>query len=104
MENGTIKIASDVILIIADLAISETNASDMIARKAKGKSLNVAYDGDDLVISVDLSVKYGVKIPQVSEEIQKKVKTSVENMTGLKVKEVNVNVIGMNIEKTAKEA
>ena len=104
MENGTIKIASDVILIIADLAISETNASDMIARKAKGKSLNVAYDGDDLVISVDLSVKYGVKIPQVSEEIQKKVETSVENMTGLKVKEVNVNVIGMNIEKTAKEA
>ncbi|MBR3404379.1 MAG: Asp23/Gls24 family envelope stress response protein [Firmicutes bacterium] len=104
MENGKIKIASDVILIIADLAISETNASDMIARKAKGKSLNVAYDGDDLVISVDLSVKYGVKIPQVSEEIQKKVKTSVENMTGLKVKEVNVNVIGMNIEKTAKEA
>lgn len=104
MENGKTKIASDVILIIADLAISETNASDMIARKAKGKSLNVAYDGDDLVISVDLSVKYGVKIPQVSEEIQKKVKTSVENMTGLKVKEVNVNVIGMNIEKTAKEA
>ena len=98
MENGKIKIASDVILIIADLAISETNASDMIARKAKGKSLNVTYDGDDLVISVDL------KIPQVSEEIQKKVKTSVENMTGLKVKEVNVNVIGMNIEKTAKEA
>jgi len=104
MENGKIKIANDVILIIADLAISETAASEMIARKQKGKSLNVAYDGDDLVISVDLTVKYGAKIPQLSEEIQKKVKSSVENMTGLTVKEVNVNIVGMNIEKTAKEA
>ncbi len=104
MENGKIKIANDVILIIADLAISETAANEMIARKQKGKGLNVAYDGDDLVFTVDLSVKYGAKIPQLCDEIQKKVKTSVENMTGLTVKEVNVNVVGMNIEKTAKEA
>jgi len=39
-------------------------------------------------------MNFGVRIPEVALEIQEKVKVAVENMTGLKVKDVNVHRSG----------
>ena len=47
-------------------------------------------------------VEYGCRIPDIAWEIQNRVKTSVENMTGLKVLEVNIHVQGVNLPKDAK--
>ena len=48
-------------------------------------------------------MEYGTRIPDVAFEIQNRVKKSVENMTGLKVTEVNVHVQGVNIEPEKKQ-
>ena len=50
---------------------------------------------------MDLAIAYGTKIPELAAQVQEKIKTSVETMTGLIVKAVNVNIVSMNMEKAA---
>ena len=49
-------------------------------------------------IDVNIIVEYGARIPDVAFEIQNKVKKAVENMTGLKVVEVNVHIQGVSTD------
>ena len=100
-EAGSVKISNDVISIIAALAIKDMDEVRKNTSKVRGKdkSIEVTSSGRDVVINVDLSVPYGTKIPKVASEVQEKIKTSVENMTGLNVKEVNVIISGMNISQ-----
>ena len=51
-------------------------------------------------MSVDLSLnmKYGYNIPDVSEKVQDRVKTAIENMTGLHVLDVNIKIASVNME------
>ncbi len=102
---GTVKIADEVVTVIASYAATEVKgvasiaggiSSDMIARKgikALSKGVKVSVD-DDSRISVDLSVclDYGCEIPEVGAAIQERVKSAIENMTGLEVTVVNVRV------------
>jgi uncharacterized alkaline shock family protein YloU len=46
-----------------------------------------------------LELDYGVSIPAVSEKVQDKVKTAIENMTGLPVSEVNIRIAGVAIDE-----
>ena len=52
-------------------------------------------------VSVDLSLnmKYGYNIPDVSEKVQEKVKSAIENMTGLSVLDVNIKIASVNMEE-----
>ena len=56
-----------------------------------------------IIYNVSIIVEYGARIPDVAFEIQNRVKKSVENMTGLKVTEVNVHVQGVSIETEKKQ-
>lgn len=108
---GEVKIADDVIAIIAALAATEVkgvakmcgNITNELVSKlgmqklSKGVKITV---GDDSV-SVDLALEldYGVNIPVVSEKVQDKVKSAIETMTGLTVAEVNVRIVGVAIDE-----
>ena len=108
-ENNKIKIADEVIAIIAGKAVSEIKGvyemsggfAGGISEVLSGKK-NLAK-GIKVVATIDVNiiVEYGVRIPEIAFEIQTKVKKAVETMTGLKVTEVNVHVQGVNtnIEK-----
>ncbi len=48
-------------------------------------------------MELSINIKYGYNIPKVTREVQDKVVAAIENMTGLKVIEVNVSVVGVNI-------
>lgn len=65
------------------------------AKDKKSKGIKVEIKGSYINIFVNILVNYGVRIPDVAFEVQKKVKENVENMTGLEVKEVNVNIQGL---------
>ena len=99
---GQVKISTDVITTIATVAVNDSQFNDLSIKK--GRNVSVHYEEDQIVVDVDLISKYGAKLPVLGTKMQEKVKTSVENMTGLPVKSVNINVTGMNIEKAAKEA
>ena len=67
-------------------------------KKNLAKGIKVDSENKNTKIDVNIVVEYGVRIPDVAYEIQNRVKTAVENMTGLKVEEVNVHVQGVNTE------
>ena len=68
-------------------------------KKNLSKGIKVDADEKDVKIDVNIIVEYGSRIPDIAFEIQNIVKKSVENMTGLKVSEVNVHVQGVKTEK-----
>lgn len=118
IENGTegIKISSDVIAVIAGVAVSEVKGvygmsggfaggiSEVLkGKKNLAKGIKVDATDEKAKIDVNIIVKYGARIPDVAFEIQNKVKKSVESMTGLKVEEVNVHVQGVNTESLTEE-
>ena len=108
-ESNDIKIADDVISFIAGKAVSEIDGvyelakgfaggiSEALSKKKNfAKGVKVEVEGDSVKLDLNIIVEYGIRIPDVAFEIQKVVKTTVEAMTGLNVKEVNVHVQGVH--------
>lgn len=105
---GEVKIADEVVAIIAGLAATEVdgvssmagNISNEVIGKLGMKNLSkgVKVEVNKEYVSVDLSlnVEYNISILDVSQKVQERVKSAIENMTGLKVIEVNVKVAGVN--------
>lgn len=111
LENTNIKIADDVIAVIAGAAASEVPGVASMAggfaggisevfsgKKNFAKGIKVEAGEKETKIDVSIVVEYGVRIPDVAFEIQNRVKKAVEGMTGLKVVEVNVHIQGVNTE------
>jgi len=106
---GEVRIADEVVAIIAGLAATEIDGVDSMAGNItnelvgklgmKNLSKGVKVDVSEEHVSVDLSlnIKYGYNIPGVSEKVQEKVKSAIENMTGLTVLDVNIKIAGVNV-------
>ena len=108
---GEVQIADEVVAIIAGLAATEVdgvgsmagNITNELVGKLGMKNLSkgVKVDVTEEHVSVDLSlnIRYGYNIPSVSEQVQEKVSTAIENMTGLTVLDVNVKIAGVNMDE-----
>ena len=108
---GEVQIADEVVAIIAGLAATEVEGVDSMAGNItnelvgklgmKNLSKGVKVDVTEEHVSVDLSlnIRYGYNIPSVSEQVQEKVSTAIENMTGLTIDEVNVRIAGVALEE-----
>mgnify|MGYP000112476548 CR=1 FL=1 len=46
-----------------------------------------------------LNLEYGYSIPETCKKVQEKVKTAIENMTGLEVSDVNISIAGVALEE-----
>ena len=111
LENnrGEIIIADEVIAVITGLAAMEVDGVASLAGNATreliskigiktlSKGVKVDVLEDVVTIEAALNLKYGVNIKTVSEKVQEKVKVAVENMTGLKVADVNIRVAGIEV-------
>ncbi|MCL2768187.1 MAG: Asp23/Gls24 family envelope stress response protein [Synergistaceae bacterium] len=116
---GTIHISEDVIVEIARKTLTtipgiilggSSIASKLGIGKKMGDGLRISVDdGKVPSISVDtyISVKYGLRIPDIAWDVQEKVKEKLEAFTGYNVKAVNVNVQGIHfsdkIEKSSEK-
>lgn len=118
-EVGIVKISDEVVEVIAGLAASEIDGIEGLSttlvggitqilsgKKNVSKGIKVIMEEDSATIDLSVVVKYGIRIVDVAEKVQENVKKSVELMTGLKVKSVNVyiqNVVLPKEENKAKE-
>lgn len=115
-DNSEIKIADDVVAVIAGVAVSEVPGVSGMAKGFAGgitevlsgkknlsKGIKVEVGEKETKIDVNIIVEYGTRIPDVAFEIQNRVKKAVETMTGLKVIEVNVHVQGVSTETAIEE-
>ena len=107
---GEVKIADEVVAIIAALAATEVegvasmagNITNELIGKLGMKNLSKGVKVDVLegivTVSLALNLKYNYSIVEVSARVQEKVKNAIENMTGLEVADVNIKVAGVEME------
>ena len=108
---GSVKIADDVVAMIAGIAAAEVkgvaamagNVPNEFMSKVGVKNLKKGVKVEVLnkVVKVDLALimEYGYNIPATSQKVQEKVKNTIENMTGLEVSDVNIRIAGVNMLK-----
>ena len=107
---GEVKVADEVVAIIAGLAATEVEGVDSLGgnitseivsklgMKNLSKGVKVHVGENDVTVNLALNIKYGCEIPKVSAAVQDRVKTAIETMTGLEVSEVNIKIAGVNID------
>lgn len=108
---GQIQIADEVIAIIAATAAKEVEgvesaagdpASSLIeffGKKNQSKGVKVEVEAGEANIELDIAIRFGGKVQDIAAEVQMRVKSAVETMTGLTVNGVNVNIDGIVMEK-----
>ena len=108
-EIGSIKIADDVVARIAALAALEVDGVsstagnytsdnlEKISRKNLSKGAKVIVEGGEVKVDLALMMVYGFNIPATCQQVQTRVKASVETMTGLEVTDVNIRIAGITM-------
>lgn len=106
-NRGEIEISKDVITTIAAVASSEVDGLGEMQSKAglsgvfqrgEKKGVNTELEDGHVKINLKIAVKYGYPVHEVATRVQTKVKEEIEEMTGLKVSEVNIDVRSLEIE------
>ncbi|MBX4149653.1 alkaline-shock protein [Paenibacillus sp. LC231] len=112
---GEIQIAPEVIEVIAGLATVEVRGvagmsggfaggiAELLGRKNLSKGVKVEVGQREAAVDVSVIVEYGHRLPEVAGEIQRNVKRSIENMTGLTVIEVNVHIHDVHFMKAVEK-
>lgn len=111
---GAIRIADEVVSIIAGLAATEIEGiagmsgglvggiAEMLGKKNFAKGVKVEVGEKEAAVDLYIIVKYGVRIPDVAISVQENVKKAIETMTGLSVVEVNIHVQGVGFPEPEK--
>ncbi len=108
---GTVKIADDVVAMIAALAATEVDGvasmagnltNELLSRvgvRGLSKGSRVDVSGKKVKVELAVIMEYGYHIPATCQKVQTKVKSAIENMTGLEVLDVNIRIAGINVTK-----
>ena len=114
MDNVNLRVSEEVVAAIAHRTILEIpgvfeingniidELTNMLGSKVKNKrtrGIKVDFDENQILLDTYLTVEYGVKIPDIAWDIQDKVKKTLEENTGMKVKAINVHIQGINFDK-----
>ena len=112
---GSIRIADEVVGIIAGMAATEISGvagmsaglvggiAEMLGKKNLAKGVKVEVGEREAAVDLYIIVEYGVRIPDIALRVQENVKRGIESMTGLDVVEVNVHVQGVGFNQEHKD-
>lgn len=114
-SNANLKISQEVISTIAKYATMETegvaslasfraNLKGWLLKRQSAKPISIDLTDDVARIDIHINVKTGVKIPELAEKIQAAVKEAVQNMTGIAVSHVNIEVADIVFEEPSATA
>ena len=114
LENGNmgqVQIADEVVAIIAGLAATEVEGVASMAgnitnelvsklgKKSLSKGIRVKVEDGIVYVNVALNIAYGYSVPKTCTKVQEKVKAAIENMTGLEVEKVDIQIANVSISK-----
>ncbi|MDR1905729.1 MAG: Asp23/Gls24 family envelope stress response protein [Clostridiales bacterium] len=107
---GRITISDDAVAMVAAHAASEcygvaelisNRFSDIIAdlfnKKKYGKGIRVITSDNRIYLSVYVTIKQDINVDAVTESLRRAVAYSVESFTGMRVKSVDINIVGYRI-------
>lgn len=107
---GQVQIADEVVAVIAGLAATEVEGvasmggnitNELVSRlgmKSLSKGVKVAVQEGVVTVDLTLNIEFGRNLLETSRKVQDRVKSSIENMTGLKVADVNVHIASVDME------
>ena len=107
---GTVQITDDVIATIAAIAATDVDGvaavgtgitrekAARIGARAIAKAVQVTIENETINVRIIITVTYGSSIPETTRKVQKKVKSTLETMTGLTVEEVQVSVADVALD------
>lgn len=107
---GQVQISNEVITIIAGLAATEVKGvasmagnitNELVSRmgvKNLSKGVKVTIENGVANVDLALNLDYGYSVPKTSQKVQEKVKAAIENMTGLSVENVNIQIANVTME------
>lgn len=111
---GSVKIADDVVAMIAALAATEVEGvtsmvgnithelMNRIGYKNIARGVKVEIYGKKVKVDISVNIEYGYNIPTTGQKIQTKVQAAIESMTGLEVTDVNIRIAGVDMAKASK--
>jgi uncharacterized alkaline shock family protein YloU len=109
-DTGSIRIANEVVSIIAGLAATEIKGvagmsggivdgfAELLKKKNLTKGVKVEVGEKQAAVDLFIIIEYGAKIPDTAYTVQDNVKRAIESMTGLEVVEVNVHIQGVEFK------
>lgn len=112
---GSIRISEEAVAGIVSLVAAQIDGiaamsgsmtsglTEKLGKKNLTKGVKVERSNQDVIIALYIFVEYGVKIPKLALEIQNQVRDTVQAMTGLRVKEVNIYVQGISFSNNETE-
>ncbi|MFC2948210.1 Asp23/Gls24 family envelope stress response protein [Virgibacillus sediminis] len=115
MSLGTVEVAPEVIEVIAGIAASEveglyamrgnfaSGVAERFGRTTHTKGVRVELTDTAIIIDLFVILNYGVSIPQVAQNIQSVIRQTIKNMTALEIEEINVHVVGMQMDAGTEE-
>ena len=106
---GEVHISDEVIAMIAALAATDaegvslngTNTKELRQKsstKNLSKGVKITMEEGTVAVDLNLNLAYGQSILDTGKTVQERVKSSIENMTGLTVTDVNIHVGSVNMD------
>ncbi len=111
-KSGEVRVAGEVVAIIAGLAATEVDGVSSMAgnitnelvsklgMKNLSKGVKISIAESSVKVDIALNIAYGYAIPDVSSKVQERVKNAIETMTGLEVTDVNIRIASVDMENT----
>ena len=110
-KKGTVHVADDVVAVIEGLAATEVKGvaamagnitnelMSKVGRKNLAKGVKVAVNGKRVKVALAIMMEYGYNIPGTCSKVQERVKSAIENMTGLTVTDVDIRIASVDMKK-----
>lgn len=116
---GTTVIEDEVVASIAGFAASgvkgveglgKSSVAGTVTRLIKStedslrKGVNVEVGKKEAIINLQMGVLYGYYIPDIVDEVRRKVASALVESTGLVAKEINIRIVGIKFTDTKKKS
>lgn len=107
----SIRISPEVIAVVAGIAVEEAEGvagmsggivdgiAQRLGRKDFGKGIRVSLEEEKVLLDLNVVIEYGAPLLETAEKLKQNVRSTVEEVTGLTVAAVNINVTGINMPK-----
>ncbi|MDD4839497.1 MAG: Asp23/Gls24 family envelope stress response protein [Clostridia bacterium] len=107
---GKISISDEAVAMVCSYAASECygvvelvsrrltdNLSALLNKSTYGKGIKIATIDNKIFIEVFVILKLGVNVEAVKDSLANTVTYACETFTGMRVKRVNINVVGIRV-------
>lgn len=103
-DNGELKISNDVLAVIAGAAANEVEGvvppvaskngiTQLINKVGINKGIDIEVVDNVVSVEIEVVVKFGYNIREVSEKVQEKIAYTLETMTGFEMGAIDINVV-----------